>query len=214
MSISSIMSGNEPGPSPYNSRAAIDSRRSSRASVNLNTMKQEHLPALAPPQTPTQSHVYIAPAATPLPNGDSHHIAAAPPVLPLPRPKPDEKDVEAELAKMEDIGSLDAAGQDLWREEYIQRSLKRTHELGFNEAAKRKVGSNSTGGSSILFHCWRYASQYCKEALCISKSGQKVPGDFNFEITRKSSPPIGFQKCHTCYSSLSRSRGLINRPCI
>lgn len=131
------MSGNEPEPSAYNSR------RSSRASVNHNAVKQEQLAALAPPRTPTQAHAYVAPAATPLQNGDSHHVAAPPPVLLLPRPKPDEKDVEAELAKMEalDIGNLDADGQELWREEYIQRSLKRARELGFNEAAKRKVRS-------------------------------------------------------------------------
>lgn len=148
MSISSIMSGNEPEPSAYNSR------RSSRASANHNTMKQDHLPALAPPRTPTQAHAYIAPAATPLQNGNSHHVAAPPPVLPLPRPKPDEKDVEAELAKMEasDVGNLDAAGQEIWREEYIQRSLKRTRELGFNEAAKRKVRF------PCLTTCWPFNS--------------------------------------------------------
>lgn len=135
MSISSIMSGNEPEPSAYNSR------RSSRASANHNAMKQEQLAALAPPHTPTPAHAFVAPGAAPLPNGDSHHVAAPSSVLPLPRPKPDEKDVEAELAKMEaaDIGNLDAAGQELWREEYIQRSLKRTREIGINEAAKRKV---------------------------------------------------------------------------
>lgn len=135
MSISSIMSGNEPEPSAYNSR------RSSRASASQNAVKSEHVAALAPPHTPNQVHAYTAPGATPLLNGDSYHVAAPPPVLPLPRPKPDEKDVEAELAKMEaaDIGILDAAGQELWREEYTQRSLKRTREIGSNEAAKRKV---------------------------------------------------------------------------
>jgi DNA helicase INO80 len=135
MSISSIMSGNEPEPSTYNSR------RSSRASITHIAHKQDHLPALAPPRTPIQAHVNIAPAATPLQNGDSHHVAPAPAVLPLPRPKPDEKDVEAELAKMEasDLGSLDAAGQELWKEEWAQRTLKRGREVGFNETAKRKV---------------------------------------------------------------------------
>lgn len=135
------MSGNEPEPSAYNSRGAIESRRSSRASITHIALKQEHLPALAPPRTPTQAHAIIAPAATPLQNGNSHHVAPAPSVLPLPRPKPDEKDVEAELAKIEalDMSNLDAAGRELWREEYIQRSLKRARELGFNEAAKRKV---------------------------------------------------------------------------
>ncbi|QDS70244.1 Putative DNA helicase ino80 [Venturia effusa] len=134
MSISSIMSGNEPEPPAYNSR------RSSRASVNHTAMKQEHVAALAPPHTPTQAHTHMAPAAAPLLNGDAHHAVAHPPVLPLPRPKPDEKEVEAELAKLEssDLGSLDAGAQEIWREEYIQRSLKRTRDLGFNEAAKRK----------------------------------------------------------------------------
>jgi DNA helicase INO80 len=143
MSISSIMSGNEPETSTYSSRGAIDSRRSSKASISHISIKQDHLPALVPPHTPPQAHADIAPVATPLQNGDSHHVAAPSSVLPLPRPKPDEKDVEVELAKLEasGIGSLDTAGQELWREEYVQRSLKRARELGFNEAIKRKVCS-------------------------------------------------------------------------
>jgi DNA helicase INO80 len=133
------MSGNEPEPSTYNSR------RSSKASVTHLSLKQDHLPALAAPRTPTQAHDANAFTATPMKNGELHHVAALSSVLPLPRPKPDEKDVEAELAKLEasDIGNLDAAGQELWREEYIQRSLKRAREIGFNEAAKRKVCSSA-----------------------------------------------------------------------
>lgn len=145
------MSGNEPEPEAYNSR------RSSRASVNHNALKQEHLAALPPPQTPSQAHTYIAPATTPMPNGDATHVAALPSVLPLPRPKPDEKEVEAELAKLEasDIGNLDAAGQEFWREEYAQRTLKRNRELGFHEAAKRKVRYTSLTMFMPLIHILR-----------------------------------------------------------
>jgi hypothetical protein len=110
--------------------------------------KQEHITSPVLPHTPLQAHnhtddVARAPLHT-LPNGSKDtvedKIALGPTAI--ARPRPDEKDVEAELAKIEaDLGELDAEKQVIYKEDLKQRSLKRANDVELAEEGKRKVGA-------------------------------------------------------------------------
>jgi DNA helicase INO80 len=85
--------------------------------------------------------VNIVPKPTAMQNGNLDHDITPRLILPLPKPRPDEKDIEAELAKIEsaDHSDLDIPGQELWKAEYARRGAKRGRDVGNTEIAKRKV---------------------------------------------------------------------------
>jgi DNA helicase INO80 len=108
--------------------------------------KQEHAtsPLLNAP-LPIPNHVEDIPRAPlhALPNGNKEMVEDKLPSGPLAfvRPRPDEKEVEAELARIEaaELGDLDPQIQATYVQELEQRHLKRVNDVEAAEEGKRKV---------------------------------------------------------------------------
>jgi hypothetical protein len=77
----------------------------------------------------------------PVMNGDAAPDPAAPAQPSLLRIVPDEEEVKAELARINEmeLSDLDDTGFESQREEYAQRNAKRTLEVDGTEVIRRKV---------------------------------------------------------------------------
>jgi hypothetical protein len=150
MSLSNIMSNTDhapPAPSAYTPLPAQESRRSPKTSNNHIMPKQDHITSPVPPHTPlhVQNSIDDIPqtALQPLPNGNkditSDTIALV--QATLARPRPDEKEVESEIAKIDvaNVVDIDPQRQEEWKENYRQRSIKRANDVEAAEEGKRKV---------------------------------------------------------------------------
>lgn len=134
MSLSSIVSSNDHDSSP--SKPPFDSRRSSKPSNVYPTFKQEH-PASPPPLGPLQSNFHLPKGLeVAMPNGIA---PTANPATARLRFRPDEKDVEAELASIDIVDTGKVALPSEWKDEYTQRNLKRMLVVQTAETCKRKV---------------------------------------------------------------------------
>ncbi|KIW09527.1 uncharacterized protein PV09_00402 [Verruconis gallopava] len=133
MSISSLMS-NEDTPVHRN---VSHSRRSSRASNGHTVLKQERPPSPPSKSVPPTHHVQVVPPAPASVNGDVHE-----PVQPLSysRSRADGREVDLELARIDAEGDsdLEADARIRWRQDYVERGIKRTLALAKGEEEKRK----------------------------------------------------------------------------
>ncbi|KAF1985970.1 putative DNA helicase INO80 [Aulographum hederae CBS 113979] len=149
MSLSSIMDS-EPAP-PH---AAPEARRASRSSnTQQPAVKSERVPSPAPQLHAHNDHAAVSPA-TPHPavNGNNNNNATTMPHVSHAQvqapnvPQVDDKDVEAELVKIEsmDVDNADivALGEDL--AEWKSRGQKRKLDLQNQEDSKRKRRRNAT----------------------------------------------------------------------
>ncbi|KAF2434858.1 hypothetical protein EJ08DRAFT_724199 [Tothia fuscella] len=137
MSLSSIMSGtdNDASATPYKPHKV----------KNSHIMpKQELLDPAPPPPPPTpihnHNHIAVMSKMPALQNGDSGHAVGPPSALPMLRARPEEKDVEAEIARIEqtDHSDVDAAVGEELVAIHRTRILKRAAELDAAEDVKRK----------------------------------------------------------------------------
>ena len=139
MSISSLMS-NDDGPVH---RHVSHSRRSSRASNgHVPGFKQERPPSpLPPPHMPAANPLHMIPKAPTPVNGDMALAAAVQPVPSRAWSRPREGSIDGHLANIEAAEDFTPTAKELalWKDEYAQRGIKRSHELNAAEAAKRKV---------------------------------------------------------------------------
>jgi DNA helicase INO80 len=134
MSLSSIMSGNdnESSAPPFNPR---------KGKTNHIMPKQDPVTSPPPlPHAPIHSHITVMPKGAVLQNGDSAHATSVSSALPALRPRPDEKDVEAEIARIEqgDLSDLDGEWTNSILANHQTRIAKRAHEIDAAEQAKRK----------------------------------------------------------------------------
>ena len=134
MSLSNIVSSNDHESTPP--KQDYDSRRSSKASNSYPPFKQER------PQSPTLPQVInnFTPQQSvdiPVQNGVLSHDLQ--PAAPQSRWRPQEKDIDLELARIDAID--DALDDYESRNEYIQRGLKRVLVVQAGESTKRKVCS-------------------------------------------------------------------------
>jgi hypothetical protein len=142
MSISSLMS-NDDGPVHRN---VPHSRRSSRASNGHVVLKQERPVSPLPPHLTPTNNIHLIPKAPPSMNGDALAVAPLAPFQPPVshfRSRADDREVEAELARIDAEGDsdLEADARIYWKSEYLQRGTKRSSRLVTVEASRRKVGT-------------------------------------------------------------------------
>lgn len=147
MSLSNIMSGtdHEPAATPsHYSPPAQEPRQSPKLSTGPPIhVKREANASPVPPQTPLY-HPVSPPAKSPertVTNGENLPDADTPIQTSQLRIIPDEEDVKAELARINDVELSDAddVGFESQRNEYSQRNVKRVLEVEDAEVIKRKV---------------------------------------------------------------------------
>ena len=154
MSLSSIMSGNDDEPAArYSAKQSQDSRRSSLGSGHHVPLKLEHAPSPTLASAPLHVTHLLAPSPQehPVTNGVIGPDHSATLTALHARSKPDEREIEAELARIDamDISDPDSPGFEDWKEEYRQRGLKRQLQVAEAEAGRRKV--RSSPGFSLCF---------------------------------------------------------------
>lgn len=150
MSLSSIVSSNDHDSTP--SKPSFDSRRPSKPSNAYPAFKQEHPPS-SPPLAPLQTSFHPPKGLeVTMQNGVGSHAPAVQAPAGRSRFRPDEKEVEAELANINKVDAGKIPMQAEWRNEYTQRNLKRMLTVQAAETGKRKVCRTIvTSTSSITF---------------------------------------------------------------
>jgi len=134
MSLSSIVSSDDHDSTP--SKPPFDARRPSKPSNAYPTFKQEH-PTSPPPFGPLQSNFHLPKGLeVAMQNGIAPTVHTSTARL---RYRPDEKEVEAELANIDRVDTVKVAIPPEWKDEYIKRNLKRMLIVQTIETGKRKV---------------------------------------------------------------------------
>src|SRR5215469_16164289 len=142
MSLSSIVSSNDHDTIP--SKPPFESRRPSKPSNAYPTFKQEHA-ASPPPLGSLQSSFHLPKGLeVAMQNGIGTHPPAIHTTTARLRFRPDEKEVEAEMANIDLVDTGKVAMPSEWKDEYTQRNLKRMLIVQTTETGKRKVRKSIT----------------------------------------------------------------------
>jgi hypothetical protein len=107
-------------------------------------LKQERPVSPLQPHMPPTNSIHMIPKAPPSLNGDVLPSAPLPPFsapISHSRSRADEREVEAELARIDGDGDsdLEADARIYWKNDFLERGIKRSMSLKAAEATRRKV---------------------------------------------------------------------------